>query len=227
MNVLGLIPARGGSKGVPGKNIRPLHGRSLIQRAYDSAHASGVLNRIVLSTDDPAIADAARGFGLEVPFLRPPELAGDRTPMIDVAVHAVETLARAGWTADVLVLLQPTSPFRTADLIRAGLAKLDGHDAVCTVFPLPKDLCPHYVMKVTDDGFLDYFLPEGRNYTRRQDVPQAYKRNGALFITRTSVLLGQRSFYGRTCVPLIMSEADSLNIDTPEEWAEAERRLKD
>jgi len=225
LNVLGLIPARGGSRGVPEKNIKPLCGRSLIERAYESASASGMFDRIVLSTDNEAIAEEARRVGLEVPFMRPDEFAGDASPMMDVAVHAIQTLAEGGYEADVLVLLQPTSPLRTVDHIQKSLQLLGENEAVCTVVPLPSDLCPHYVMKVTEDGFLDYFMSDGSRYTRRQDVPQAYRRDGTLFVTKVSVILEQKSFYGNQCVPYIIRPDESMNIDTPEEWSEAEDRL--
>jgi N-acylneuraminate cytidylyltransferase len=225
VKALGLIPARGGSKDIPGKNVRPLQGRSLIERAFDSAHASGVMDRIVLSTDDEVIAAEAHRVGLEVPFLRPAELAGDTSPMIDVAIHALRSLSANGYEPDVLVLLQPTSPLRTAEHIRKALVLLDTHDAVCTVVPVPKDLCPHYLMKIGEAGYLDYFMTDGPRYTRRQDVPQAYRRDGTLFVTRVTVILEQRSFYGARCVPYLLKPEESMNIDTPEEWAEAERWL--
>ena len=226
MKVLGLIPARGGSKGIPRKNVLPLQGKSLIERAFESAQASGVLDRVILSTDDNEIADEARRIGLEVPFMRPTQFAQDTSSMIDVAVHALETLAADGYMADVLVLLQATSPLRKPEHIRDALALLDDHDAVCTVVPLPLDLCPHYVMKITEEGFLDYAMPDGANYTRRQDVPPAYRREGTLFVTRADVVLKQRSFYGKRCRPFMLDPAESLNIDTPEEWADAEAALR-
>lgn len=225
MRTLGLIPARGGSKGVPGKNVRPLCGRSLIARAFDSARDSGVLDRIVLSTDDEAAVAEARRIGLEVPFMRPARFAGDSSPMIDVAVHALGALAADGYRPDALVLLQPTSPLRTAEHIRHALELLADNDAVCTVVPIPQDLCPHYLMKIGENGYLDYFMPDGPRYTRRQDVPRAYRREGTLFVTRASVLLEQRSFYGARCVPYVLRPDETLNIDTLEEWAEAERHL--
>jgi CMP-N-acetylneuraminic acid synthetase len=225
MKVLGLIPARGGSKSVPDKNIRPLLGKSLIQRAYECAVVSGRLDRIILSTDAPPIAEVAQSFGLEVPFLRPPEFARDDSPMIDVAAHALQTFAQGGDHYDALLLLQPTSPLRRPEHICGAVHLLGDHDAVCSVIPLPRDLCPHYVMKITEDHLLDYFLPDGARYTRRQDVPQAYRRDGTIFLTRTTVILEQRSFYGRRCAPMIIDPAESLNIDDPAEWTEAERRL--
>jgi CMP-N-acetylneuraminic acid synthetase len=226
VKVLGLIPARGGSKGIPDKNIIPLAGRSLVQRAFECALESDVIDRIVLSTDDPAIAEAALGFELEVPFLRPRELARDDSPMIDAAVHALATLGEMGYVPDALLILQPTSPLRTPAHIREAVRLLGDNDSVCSVVPLPQDLCPHYVMRISRDGYLDYFMPDGARYTRRQDVPQAYKREGTIFLTRTAVILEQRSFYGTRCVPMIVDPEESLNIDEPAEWAEAERRLK-
>jgi N-acylneuraminate cytidylyltransferase len=205
--------------------VRPLLGRSLIERALDSARDSGVLDRIVLSTDDAGIVAEANRIGLEVPFLRPAGIAGDASPMIDVAIHALQTLAADGYEPDVLVLLQPTSPLRRAEHIRQALSLLGDHDAVCTVVPVPQDLCPHYVMKITESGFLDYFMPDGPRYTRRQDVPRAYRREGTLFVTCVPVILGQRSFYGARCVPYVLDPQESMNIDSPEDWAEAEARL--
>lgn len=224
--VLGLIPARGGSKGVPRKNIRPLAGMSLLQRANSSAVESGVLDRIILSTDDPEIADHARSFGLEVPFLRPSDLAKDESPMIPVAISALTMLReKDNYVPDVLLLLQPTSPLRTPEHIRQAVGMLGDNDSVCSIIPVPKDFCPHYLMRIREDSFLDYFLPDGPSYTRRQDVPQAYKRDGTIFLTRVSVLLQQRSFYGKRCLPLFIKPEESLNIDTPEDWAEAEKKF--
>lgn len=223
MRILGLIPARGGSKGIPGKNLKNLAGKSLLQRTFECAAASGVLERIVLSTDDTAAAGAAGAMGLEVPFMRPAALAGDESPMIDVAIHALTELDRGGYRPDALMLLQPTSPLRLPEHVGKAASLLGENEAVCSVVPLPLDLCPHYVMKVTAEGYLDHFLPEGSRYTRRQDVPPAYRRDGTIFLTRTEVIIEQRSFYGSRCVPLFIDPGESLNIDTPEDWIEAER----
>ncbi|MGH7717817.1 MAG: cytidylyltransferase domain-containing protein [Gemmatimonadaceae bacterium] len=225
MNVLALIPARGGSKGVPGKNSRLIAGKSLVQRAYECAVASGVADRVVLSTDDPAIAASAATYGLEVTGLRPAELARDDTPMIDVAIHALTTLAAGGYCPDALLLLQPTSPLRRPEHVRQACALLGDNDAVCTVTPLPLEMSPHFVMRIGADGYLSHFMPDGAAYTRRQDVPRAYKRDGTVYLTKSSVLLDRRSFYGDRCVPLIVSAEESLSIDDLDHWREAERRL--
>ena len=226
LRVLGLIPARGGSKGVPGKNTRLLAGKSLIERAFDCARASDILDRIIISTDEPTIADHARALGLDVPFMRPNRWASDTSPMIDVAIHACDALrAKEGYQADALLLLQPTSPLRKPSHIRRAIRMLQDNDSVCSVVPLPKDLCPHYLMKIRDDGYLDYFMSDGPKYTRRQDVPQAYKRDGTIFLTRTSVIIEQRSFYGSRSLPMLIDLSESLNIDSPDEWAVAETIL--
>lgn len=225
--ILGLIPARGGSKGIPGKNIKPLAGKSLIQRTFESAVASGVLDRIILSTDDAEIADHACSIGLETPFLRPAKIASDESPMIDVALHALMTLQEKGYTVEALMILQPTSPLRKPGHIQKAVELLGDNDAVCSVIPVPKHFCPHYLMKITESGFLDYFMPNGAGFTRRQDVPQAYNREGTIFLTRTRIILEQRSFYGNRCLPMAIDPRDSLNIDQPEDWIEAEQRLNE
>jgi CMP-N-acetylneuraminic acid synthetase len=227
MKVLGLVPARGGSKSVPNKNLLPLAGKSLIEWTWDSARSSGALDRIVLSTDSPAIAELGRRLGLEVPFMRPSELAQDNTAMMDVALHALAALEADGYQPDALLLLQPTSPLRRAEQIQQAVRLLredPSADAVCSVCPIPKDICPHYLVKIVD-GRMDFFMPDGARYTRRQDVPQAWRRDGTIFLTRTTTLRSQRSFYGTRCLPLELRPDEILNINEPDEWRDAERRL--
>lgn len=226
IRVLGLIPARGGSKALPGKNIKPLCGRSLVQRAADTARASGVLDRVILSTDDEAIAAHGQSAGLTIPFLRPAAFATDASPMMDVAVHALKTLSETDeYVPDALLILQPTSPLRSPEHIRQAVSLLEGYEAVCSVVPLPQDISPHYVMKIRDDGCLDFFMPDGDRFTRRQDVPVAYRRDGTIFLTRTEVVLNAHSFYGKRCRPMVLQPDEILNIDTAKDWDEAKRRL--
>jgi CMP-N-acetylneuraminic acid synthetase len=223
---LGIVPARGGSKGVPGKNARLLAGRTLLDYTAEAARESGVLDRVILSTDSEDIAAAGRRAGLDVPFMRPTELAQDDTPMLPVVQHALDTLARAGWTPDVVVLLQPTSPLRRAAHIRDAVRLLCESDAdsVVSVVQVPRHLSPDYVMRL-DDGVLRPFLADGGRITRRQDARPAYVREGTVYAFRRATLERFGSIYGDNCRPLVLDEAESLSIDSPADWAAAERIL--
>jgi CMP-N-acetylneuraminic acid synthetase len=224
--VLGLVPARGGSKGIPGKNIRPLAGRTLLDYAARAASGSQVVDRLVLSTDDPQIAAEGHRCGLEVPFVRPAPLAVDDTPMLPVIEHAVAALEQEGWSPEIVVLLQPTSPLRRPAHIRAAVEQLrsSGADSVVTVLELPRHLSPDYVMRI-DGGRLVPFLAEGESITRRQDARPAFVRDGTVYAFWRRTLRDTGSLYGRVCLPLILPAADSLTLDSEDDWREAERRL--
>jgi CMP-N,N'-diacetyllegionaminic acid synthase len=226
-SVLALVPARGGSKGVPGKNVRPLGGRTLLDYVAAAARDSGAIDRVVLTTDDPAIADAGRRAGLEVPFMRPAALAQDDTPMLPVLKHAIGALIASGWTPELVVLLQPTSPLRTPAHVRGAVERLrsTGADSVVTVVEVPRHLSPDYVMKI-EDGVLRPFLPEGARVTRRQDARPAYSRDGTVYAFRRETLERFDSLYGDDCRPLVIDAAESLSIDTAEDWAAAEKILE-
>ncbi len=224
--VLALVPARGGSKGLPDKNIRPLAGRSLLEYAAQAATASRVIDRAVLSTDSDRIAAEGRRVGLEVPFIRPAELARDDTPMLPVIEHALASLEESGWTAEIIVLLQPTSPLRTADHIRRAVQELrdSGADSVVSVLELPQHFSPDYVMRM-DGGRLVPFLPEGTRVTRRQDARPAFVRDGTIYAFWRRTVRDAGSIYGAHCRPLIVPARESMTIDTPDDWEEAERRM--
>ena len=226
MLVLGLVPARGGSKGVPDKNVRPLAGHTLLEYTARAARESGVLDRVILSTDSLEIADAGRRAGLEVPFTRPAALAADDTPMVPVIEHALGEIARHGWSPDIVVLLQPTSPLRRPDHIRNAVAMLreTGADSVVTVVELPRHLSPDYVMRI-DGGRLKPFLPEGARVTRRQDARPAYSRDGTVYAFRRSTIEQLGEIYGNDCRPLLIDTSDSLSIDSQADWDEAARLL--
>ena len=226
--VLALIPARGGSKGLPGKNILPLAGQSLVERAAAVARESGIVDRIVVSTDSREIADEARRAGLDVPFMRPDALAADDTPMLPVVQHAVESLEAQGWVPEIILLLQPTSPLRrpahlrdAVTMLRTGVA-----DAVVSVVELPRHMSPDYVMRIAD-GELKPFLPEGQRLTRRQDARPAYVRDGTVYAFWRATLMQHGSIYGKRCLPLIVAAEDSITIDVPADWAAAERLLQE
>lgn len=227
ISILGIIPARGGSKGVPQKNTRDLAGYSLVERAFYTANQSRVLNRLILSSDDQKAIDISQKIGLEVPFIRPSQLATDNTPMLDVVLHALDNLDPDQTKYQAVLLLQPTSPLRQAEHLRRAVDILikESASSVCSVASVPLDLCPHYLMRVDKNGYLGPFMNDGMKYTRRQDVPRAYRRCGTVFLTRTAVLREDRNFYGNQCVPMILPAEETLNIDTVEDWQAAEQEI--
>jgi CMP-N,N'-diacetyllegionaminic acid synthase len=218
--ILGLIPARGGSKSIPRKNLATLAGRPLLAYTCDAALGAKRLTRVVLSTDDEEIARVGSECGLEVPFLRPAELARDDTPSVAVARHCLEWLAeREGFKADVVALLQPTSPLRRAHHIDEALEQLEetGADTVVSVVEVPHRFSPYSVMKVQDGRLRDFCeAPVPFDRYRRQDMPPLYARNGpAVLAARTQVVMEENSFYGSQVVPYLMGTADSIDIDSP------------
>ena len=225
--VLALIPARSGSKGVPDKNTKLLAGRTLLEYAAAAAVASGVIDRVVLSTDSDRIAAEGRRVGVEVPFVRPVDLARDDTPMFPVIKHALDALGKDGWSADIVVLLQPTSPLRRPEHIRAAVRELrdSGADSVVTVVEVPRHLSPDYVMRL-DGGRLEPFLPGGKGVTRRQDARSAFARDGTVYAFWHRTVREMHNIYGHDCRPLVLPAEDVITIDTPSDWAEAERRLR-
>ncbi|MBN2304976.1 MAG: Gfo/Idh/MocA family oxidoreductase [Anaerolineae bacterium] len=219
MRIIGLIPARGGSKGIPHKNITPLAGRPLLAYTCEAALRSTRLSRVLLSTDDPAIAEVGRQCGVDVPFLRPEELARDDTPSIAVTQHAIRWLQDQGESPDIVLLLQPTSPLRRAEHIDAALDHMieTGADTVVSVTPVPHHFSPYKLMQIRD-GKLEHFWQDPLPFDRfqRQSVPVLYGRNGpAILATRVPVLFERDSYYGDHVVPYVMSEADSVDVDTP------------
>lgn len=226
MRIFGLIPARGGSKGIPGKNLRTLGGRSLVQLAWESARDSGAVERVILSTDAEEIAAHGRSLGIEVPFLRPAELAQDDTPMIAVLRHLLEYLQTTGDVPDALMLLQPTAPLRRPEHLREAARLLqDGVDSVVSVTEIPQHFAPHFVMKITPEGHLTHFMPDGPAIKRRQDAPRAYSRTGTVYLFRVSSFEKHQDIYGENCVPLLIPPEDTINLDTMEDWERAERHF--
>jgi N-acylneuraminate cytidylyltransferase/CMP-N,N'-diacetyllegionaminic acid synthase len=222
------VPARGGSKGVPRKNLAVVAGKPLLAHTVLAARAARGLDRVVVSTDDAETADAARRYGAEAPFLRPAELARDDTPGVEPVLHALEWLeGREGYRPEYVMLLQPTSPLRTAGDIEGVLRLAAERDAdgVTTVCELKAH--PYGAVKLGPRGelasFLDFDFGElQKRYPRRQDLPPAYVENGAVYLTRRSVLLAERSFYGRRAYGYVMPAERSLDVDTA--W---DRRVAD
>jgi CMP-N-acetylneuraminic acid synthetase len=223
-----LIPARGGSKGVPRKNIRLLGGKPLLQYTAETARAARLLSRVVLSTDDEEIAEIGRTCKLDVPFMRPPELAADATPSLLVVKHALEWLGSRGEVFDAVCLLQPTHPFRQAGDIDACIALLaeSGADSVVTVLPVPPEHNPHWVFFRSPDGTLRLSTGESTPIPRRQDLPPAFHREGSVYVTRRDVVVKGGSLLGDRVVGYPMDPGKSVNIDTQDDWARAERLLR-
>lgn len=226
--VLGIITARGGSKGIPRKNLALLLGKPLLQYTAEAALAAASLSSVILSTDDEEIAELGRGFGLEVPFVRPKELAADDTPTLPVLQHAVTLLEDRGRNFDAICLLQPTSPLRRPEHIDGCVDLLFTRhaDAVMTVLPVPHQYNPRWVYFQDQNGTLRISTGDNEPVTRRQDLPSAFHREGSVYVVRRDVLMNRNSLYGETVLGYPMDEADSINIDDPAHLRRAEELLQ-
>ncbi len=224
MRVAGVITARGGSKGVPRKNLALLGGRSLLSYTAESALAAKRLTRVVVSTDDQQIAAEARRWGLETPFIRPAELARDETPTLPVLQHAVRELELAGEQYDAICLLQPTHPFRCAEDIDRCIELLQSSeaDAVMTIAHVPDHYNPHWTYFMDSDGRLRLSTGEASPIPRRQDLPPAYHREGSVYVTRRDVLILQNSLYGQRVLGLLVDAKNRINIDRPQDLQQAQ-----
>jgi CMP-N-acetylneuraminic acid synthetase len=231
MRALGIITARGGSKGIPGKNLKPLAGRPLLDYSIEAANDTP-LDRLILSTEDQKIAEVGRSLGCEVPFMRPAELAQDDTPHLPVIVHAVQWMRdRENYLPEAVVILQPTSPLRSAADIAAALRMLElsGADAVVSVSEVSAHAHPMRMLRVDDNGLATLFTtgePVRKRINRRQDMPKAWVMNGAIYACRAGVLFAaEPSLYGDRVVAYPMPAERSISIDDHEDWAAAERAL--
>lgn len=226
MRLLAVIPARGGSKGVPRKNLRLLAGRPLIAHSIAAALEAASVDRVVVSTEDAEIADTARAHGAEV-VDRPAELARDESPTLAALQHAVATLAAAdGYRPDAVLTLQPTSPLRTArhiDEAAALFAADPAADSLVSCVPVPHIFHPRSVMRRDAAGYLVPYLDDPQP-TRRQDKEPVFARNGAaVYITRTERLAD--FVFGGRLIAYMMDEDSSLDIDSEADLAAAEERL--
>jgi CMP-N-acetylneuraminic acid synthetase len=202
MRVLAVIPARGGSKGIPDKNLALLCGRPLLAYTADAVKGSRRITRAIVTTDDARIADCARSLGLDVPFMRPASLAGDDVPMLPVLQHAISEMEQTGFSADTVVLLQPTSPLRRAEHVDAAVDWLDraGGDSVVSVVEVPHQFNPVSVMRI-EDGWLKPFL-DVPPVTRRQEKPRVFARNGPAVLVVRAGVVKDGSLYGERSWPV-------------------------
>ncbi len=214
--VLAVVPARGGSKGIPGKNLREVGGRSLVARCGDLCLALPWLDRAVLSTDDDAIAAAGIAAGLDVPFRRPPELAGDGALSVDMWRHAWLQCERIDGRYDLSILLEPTSPLRQpADIEATVSALVDSHAAAAaTVSVVPGHYTPHKTLVVDAQGRVGFFLADGARHTLRQSIPRFHHRNGICYAVRRDTLIERRHIIEEDCVAVVI-DRPVINIDEP------------
>lgn len=226
MRILAIIPARGGSKGVPGKNLRPLRGRPLISYSIVAALEAKSIDRVIVSTDDNEIAEVSRGLGAEV-RMRPAVLAADDTPTRDVLEHVVAELAQEEYRPDAVLTLQPTSPLRTARHIDEAIALFVSDpvaDSLVSCIAVPHIFHPRSIMRQDAVGYLTPFLDEQQPF-RRQDKEQVFARNGAaIYITRTGRL--KDFVFGGKLLAYMMDADASIDIDTLDDFSVAERLLQ-
>ena len=214
MKIIALIPARGGSKGIPKKNLALVGGKPLIAWTIEAALNSKHLDEIIVSTENEEIAECARKYGAKVPFLRPKELAADATLTIDVALHLINWYQTEYHNnPDYLLTLQPTSPFRiTQDIDNAiAIVLTNEPDAIVSVYPANPH--PYLTKKISKDGTLSDFIQTDKAYLRRQDMPPAYALNGAIYLNKVESLINEKSFLPEHTLAYVMPAERSLDID--------------
>jgi len=224
MKILGIVPARGGSKGVPGKNIKILAGKPLLVYTIEHIRASNLLNKAILSTDDSAIAQTAHQYGLEVPFMRPSLLATDTATSLSVVEHALDFFEAQGELFDAICLLQPTSPYRPEGAIDEAIRLFEQAkpDSLISVRKVPDEYNPHWVFEMDRENRLHIATGDEEIISRRQELPPAYHRDGAIYITSVECIRKKRSLLGKHIIGFPIESPELINIDTLEDWEVAE-----
>lgn len=220
MKTLCIIPARGGSKRIPRKNIRPFAGKPMIAWSIEAALASDLFDRVIVSTDDPEVGNEATRYGAEVPFVRPPDLSGDHTPLVPVVRHAAR---EAGATSETLVCcLFATAPFVTPELLREGLDALRTNPGTDFVFSAARFSFPIFrAVGQQADGTVRLFQPQ-HALTRSQDLPAAFHEAGQFWWATPEALERHDSIYAARCRMVVVPAERVQDIDTEEDWARAE-----
>lgn len=214
LRTIAVITARGGSKGIPRKNIRMLAGKPMIAWTIEAALASGRLERVILSTDDEEIAETARRLGAEVPFMRPAVLSGDDAPSIAVMEHVLGWLERNDGLPDYMLLLQPTSPLRTAEDVNNAIALATNHNSDSVVGVTECSPHPFLARTIREDRTLDEFFKTEHRVYRRQDFPPAYAINGAIYLNRPKSLRATRTLIPPGAHAYIMPPERSIDVDS-------------
>ena len=214
MYILGIIPARGGSKSIPKKNIRLLAGKPLIAHTIETAKKCKMLTKVIVSTDDNEIAEASKKYGGDIPFKRPEELAKDDTPMVPVLQHAVSYVEKnENVHVDIIVLLDPTSPFRRIEDIEACIKKLEDKNADSVVTVCDVEHNPYFVMVRLDDDRLTPLIETDKEITRRQDAPKVYRVNAAVYAIKRDVLMNKGKVITDNTLAVIMPQELSAHVD--------------
>lgn len=229
--VLGIIPARKNSKSIKNKNIKLLGGRPLVQYTFDAARSSKRLTRILLTTDSPEIARLGKRAGIEVPFLRPGKFAKDSSAAKEYVAHCLEYLEKKEkYFPEIVVILQPTTPFRRVDDIDACIDKLlrSRADSIVSVTAIPAKYSPEWQLTIDKEGRLRTFtgVAWSRVKPNRQQLISTYVRNGAVYAFRRNAFVKTHSLYGNKVLAHVMPEENSVNIDYMEDWCKAEDMLE-
>ena len=228
MNILGIIPARGGSEGIPDKNIKLLNGKPLIFYTINQAKTSKKLSKIIVSTDSEKIAKLSLSLGVEVPFLRPKNLALNHSPAIEYVLHAIEYFENIGEVYEAVCILQPTSPYRPKGAIDDAIElflKSDA-DTLLSVRKVPTHYNPHWVFFRNDDNLLTLATGEEEIITRRQELPASFHRDGAIYITKIDTIKNEKKLIGKKIIGYLINSPELINIDTNEDWEIAIKYIK-
>ena len=226
-DILAIIPARGGSKGVPRKNIKDLCGKPLIQYTIEAAKKSKYIDRIIVSSDDSEILNTVKNVGIDVPFIRPNEISKDDTPSMDVIMHCLEWLRRnENYIPKYICLLQCTSPFRDEKHIDEAIEKMISENGSSIVSVCESEVSPYWMKKIENGKLID-FINNNEAYSRRQELPKVYQLNGAIYISEINNLLENKKWYTDNTLGYVMDSASSLDIDTSMDFKIAEVIMKE
>jgi CMP-N-acetylneuraminic acid synthetase len=225
MNILAIIPARGGSKGIPRKNLRKLVDKPLITYSITAAKNSKYVNKIIVSTDEKSVANIAKDNEIEAPFMRPKRLSRDNTPMIDVVKHTVDYLKNQSYLAEIILILQPTSPLRTTSLIDESIRILTKSNAT-SVIGVSKITTHPYGSFLVKNDFLVPFTQRFEKYSRRQDFPILYYPTGSIYVFWRETLEKYNSIYGPRIKPMIVKKEYSMDIDDKFDFFVCEMTLR-
>jgi CMP-N-acetylneuraminic acid synthetase len=232
LEVLAIIPARGGSKGLPGKNVRALAGHPLIAYSVAAGLQTNLVNRVICSTDSEEIANVARQYGAEIPFMRPAELAQDDSPDIDFFNHAIEELAKTGYRPDIIVQLRPSDPFRRPGLVDEAIQMMIDNPEAHSIRTIAEPgYSPYKMWTINESGTLDQLLhvpgmAEPFNMPR-QELPEVWWHIGVLDVVRTNVVTETNSLSGTVILPLKVDREASADIDTLDDFERAGKLIQD